>query len=842
MKRQIEILAPAGSYESMKAAMNAGCDAVYIGGSRFGARAYADNPDEDTLLNAIDEAHLRKKKLYLTVNTLIKEKEMQESLYNFLEKYYLAGLDAVIVQDVGVMHFIHRHFPGLPIHASTQTTVTMARGADLLKRMGVTRLVTARELSFDEIKDIRDNTDLEIETFVHGALCYCYSGQCLMSSLIGGRSGNRGRCAQPCRMAYKFYSDGKMVSTDKEPYLLSLKDINTVALIPDLIEAGVDSFKIEGRMKRPEYAAGVSYIYRKYVDLYFNGGKDRFYEFLESREYKKDMLDLLDLYNRGGFSQGYGHTHNGKTMMSFSRPNHSGVNVGKVTGFEKGQVKILLSEDVNAQDVLEIRNDENEQVFEFTVGESTPADNMLTVRAGFRPGKDREKNGRTVINRGYRVYRTKNNMLLNSIRERFIDRDEKQGITGILYAKEGERLKLELYFDNLSVTAYHNTVGLAKSQPMTADKLKASVDKLGNTFFYFKELKVEADGNIFVPVSWLNEIRRQAVSLLSEAVTGSYRRTKADSAAFDYKGTENNSPNWNRKSNDDRNTDDSDRTAVRPLNISVAVQKEEQFLAVLPYTEVDAVYVDYDTFSVEQIIMMADKAAKAGKALYLLLPHICRRKVYEKLKEDMVLTVGNDNIKGYIIKNFEEAALVQGVLNEFGVSKKIRLNHNMYVFNREAKSFWKEKGIYDFTAPLELNEKELKSLGLSDCELMVYGYLPVMISAQCLYANTKGCGKSSSGISGPDYLSDRLGKKFYVMSNCRSCYNIIYNGDRLSLIEYSEKIAGLNPYGIRLDFTFENADELNKVLSAYIDVFIYGRENYPDFGNMTTGHFKRGVE
>ena len=842
MKRQIEILAPAGSYESMKAAMNAGCDAVYIGGSKFGARAYADNPDEDTLLKAIDEAHLRKKKIYLTVNTLIKEKEMQNSLYDFLEKYYLAGLDAVIVQDEGVMHFIHRNFPDLPIHASTQTTLTMAEGAELLKSVGVTRLVTARELSFKEIKNIREHTDLEIETFVHGALCYCYSGQCLMSSLIGQRSGNRGRCAQPCRMAYRFYSDGRLVSTEKEQYLLSLKDINTVALIPDLIEAGVDSFKIEGRMKRPEYAAGVSYVYRKYVDLYLNEGRERFYDFLESREYEKDMLDLLDLYNRGGFSKGYGNNHNGKAMMSMARPNHSGVLVGRVKGFEKGYVKISLSEDVNAQDVLEIRNSESEPVFEFTVKDSLSAKNTLTVKAGPMAHKDQGIKKKLALENGYPVYRTKNNMLLNSIRERFIDKDARQGISGLLTAKKGERLKLVLKFDNLSVTAYHNIVEEAKSQPMTAERLKASVDKLGNTLFYFKELKVEAYDNIFVPVSWLNEIRRQAVSLLSEAVTGSYRRTKADSAAFDYKGTENNSPNWNRKSNDDRNTDDSDRTAVRPLNISVAVQKEEQFLAVLPYTEVDAVYVDYDTFSVEQIIMMVDKAAKAGKALYLLLPHICRRKVYEKLKEDMVLTVGNDNIKGYIIKNFEEAALVQGVLNEFGVSKKIRLNHNMYVFNREAKSFWKEKGIYDFTAPLELNEKELKSLGLSDCELMVYGYLPVMISAQCLYANTKGCGKSSSGISGPDYLSDRLGKKFYVMSNCRSCYNIIYNGDRLSLIEYSEKIAGLNPYGIRLDFTFENADELNKVLSAYIDVFIYGRENYPDFGNMTTGHFKRGVE
>jgi len=849
MHRKIEILAPAGSYESMKAAMNAGCDAVYIGGSRFGARAYADNPDDDTLLQAIDEAHLRKKKLYLTVNTLIKEKEMQNSLYSFLEKYYLAGLDAVIVQDVGVMHFIHRHFPDLPIHASTQTTITMAQGANMLKDMGVTRLVTARELSFKEIKDIRENTDLEIETFVHGALCYCYSGQCLMSSLIGGRSGNRGRCAQPCRMAYRFYSGGRYVSSDKEPYLLSLKDINTVALIPDLIDAGVDSFKIEGRMKRPEYAAGVSHIYRKYVDIYMSEGREKFYEYLESREYKKDMLDLMDLYNRGGFSKGYGYTHNGKSMMTLSRPNHSGVLVGKVVGFDKGYVRVLLSENVNAQDVLEIRNIDNEPVFEFTARESTPANGFLTVRAGSYSHKSGEKTGDIVINKGYMVYRTKNSMLLDSIRGRFIEKDAKQGISGFLTAKEGERLKLVLESDGRSVTVYHNIVEAAKSQPMTAQKLKTAVDKLGNTLFYFRELNVEADENIFVPVSWLNEIRREAVSKLTDAITGAYRRKKADSGksldgsykvsdvSYQEKKLDGQDPIFN-----DTGAADISNKKMHPLYISVAVRNEEQFFAAVSFPEINAVYVDYDAFSPEQIVTMAGKAAKADKVLYVLLPHICRRAVYERLKEDIVIFIKDDNIDGFIIKNFEEAELVHRLFNEFGIQKKIKLNHNVYIFNREAKLFWKEKGIYDFTAPLELNEKELKDLGLSDCELQVYGYLPVMVSAQCLYANTKGCVKCSTVTDMPDYLLDRIGKKFYVLSNCVGCYNIIYNGERLSLIGYSEKISDLKPYGIRLDFIFENADEINRVLSAYIDVFIYGRKVALEIGNITTGHFKRGVE
>ena len=262
MKRKIEILSPAGSYESMKAAIAAGADAVYIGGSRFGARAYADNLTEEQLLEAIDYVHLHGRKIYLTVNTLLKEKELRESFYEYLRPYYERGLDAVIVQDIGVLQFVKEHFPDLPIHASTQMTITNALGARFLEEQGVERVVTARELQLEEIKNIREKTDVEIESFVHGALCYCYSGQCLYSSMLGGRSGNRGQCAQPCRLPYK-------VNGSKESsYVLSLKDICTLEYIPELVEAGIDSFKIEGRMKKPEYVALVTAMYRKYSVLY----------------------------------------------------------------------------------------------------------------------------------------------------------------------------------------------------------------------------------------------------------------------------------------------------------------------------------------------------------------------------------------------------------------------------------------------------------------------------------------------------------------------------------------------------------------------------------------------
>ena len=249
MKREIEILAPAGSYESLKAAIAAGADAVYVGGNRFGARAYANNFSEEELLEAIDYVHLHGKKIYLTVNTLLKEKELERELYSYLLPYYRQGLDAVIVQDSGVLRFVREYFPSFPIHASTQMTITGADGARFMEEQGVERIVTARELSLKEIKEISEKTSLEIESFVHGALCYCYSGQCLYSSLLGGRSGNRGQCAQPCRLPYKV--DGKT------SYVMSLKDLCTVEFIPDLAEAGIYSFKIEGRMKKPEYVAAV---------------------------------------------------------------------------------------------------------------------------------------------------------------------------------------------------------------------------------------------------------------------------------------------------------------------------------------------------------------------------------------------------------------------------------------------------------------------------------------------------------------------------------------------------------------------------------------------------------
>lgn len=314
--RKTELLAPAGSFAILKAVLNAGADAVYAAGDRFGARAYAKNFTEEEMLAAIDYVHLKGKRLYLTVNTLLKDAEIKE-LYGYLAPLYEAGLDAVIVQDIGVLHFIKTHFPGLPIHASTQMTVTGAYGARLLLEEGCSRIVTARELSLEEISDIYRKTGAEIESFVHGALCYSYSGQCLLSSMIGGRSGNRGRCAQPCRLSYGLLA-GQEAQERRggESYPLSLKDLCTIRMIPELVKSGIYSFKIEGRMKQAEYAAGVTAIYRKYLDIY---------ERNPSRPYRvsdEDYQRLLDLGNRCGFTDGYYRRRNGREMVTFQKPSH----------------------------------------------------------------------------------------------------------------------------------------------------------------------------------------------------------------------------------------------------------------------------------------------------------------------------------------------------------------------------------------------------------------------------------------------------------------------------------------------------------------------------------------
>lgn len=819
--RKIEILSPAGSMDSLKAAINASCDAIYIGGAKFGARAYANNLNDDLMCGAIDYAHIHDKKIFLTVNTLIKNSEVEQELYDYLAKYYEQGIDAVIVQDVGVLHFIHENFPDLDIHASTQMTLTMAQGANVLKQMGITRLVTSRELALEEIENIRKGTDLEIETFVHGALCYCYSGQCLMSSMFGGRSGNRGRCAQPCRMPYRLKGDNNVLNSDKDKYVLSPKDISTIDMIPELIEAGIDSFKIEGRMKRPEYAAGVTYMYRKYVDRYLEYGKEKYDRYLQDHkeEIKEDTLFLQDLYNRGGFSQGYFANRNGRNMISLGRPNHSGVHVGKVKSVNGSKVQILLTQNINPQDILEIR--EEEKLFEFTVKDGEKAGNIYSVNVGKS----------TPIKPGYLVYRTKNNSVLDDLGERYLKEEVKVLIAGKVNIIVGEPICLELSCRGIHVKVNGDIVEEAKNQPMTEDKIRKQIMKINDTSYAFEELQVNIQGNPFIPVQKLNELRRQGIEALTEALSNQYRRIPATAKNDTYNKLE--IPEEGR------------------IGISVSISDRNQLSAACSYPEVTNIYIDSDIVPFPDLLKLTKVVKENNKQCYIVLPHIFRKATYEFFKQNKKVLEDN-TIDGYILRNLEEYDFVHSVLNVKDSGKDLITDYNLYVMNQQAAAFWRELGINKLTTPVELNYSELKELTGTFYDIIVYGKIPLMVSAQCLAKTSSGgINKNYTKTSdepccliGTDKieLSDRFDKEFQVKRHCRECYNTIYNSQCLSLLSYKEQVLRLKPEHIRLNFTFESTEETSKVIHSFIQKYVYHNDKVEEINNYTRGHFKRGIE
>ena len=785
MRKKVEILSPAGSYESLKAAVAAGADAVYIGGSRFGARAFADNLEEASLLEAIDYVHLHGKQIYLTVNTLLKEREMEQELYEYLLPYYRQGLDAVIVQDIGVLKFVREQFPNLPVHASTQMTITNVSGAKFLESLGVERVVTAREMTLPEIAEIAKETTLEIESFVHGALCYCYSGQCLYSSLIGGRSGNRGQCAQPCRLPYKV--------NGKTSYVMSLKDMCALELIPDLIEAGIYSFKIEGRMKKPEYVAAVTSIYRKYVDLYLEKGRAGFHVTKEDKEI------LMDLYNRGGFHSGYYKTWNGKEMLSLKRPNHAGVPAVQVLKQQGKEVKIKALVDLHKGDILELPDQEN-----YTLGKVVEAGTTTSVSVKCKKP----------LSKGMIWNRTRNEELLCMLREQIVERKVQEKINGKLILSSGNRAKLELNYGGIHVCLEGEEVQEALNQPMESGRIEKQMRKTGNTGFVFDHLDIELEGNIFVPMQALNELRRQGIEKLETAILTQYRRSDASFQMEKYI------------------PEQVEETPAAGLY--VYVEQREQLETALKCSSVVRIYVDCNiirnAWKNPELQDMVKRTKDAGKEFYFAMPYIFRKETksqYENFFADM-------QFDGVLIRNYESFAFVK----EKAPDLQVVMDCNMYEFNREAKRFWKEQNVQGLTAPLELNYRELQELGIQDCELIVYGYLQMMVSAQCVRKTTGACTKT------PGYLqmTDRKNKEFTVKNCCDYCYNVIYNAEALSLLDQQEEIQTLSPKALRLHFTIESEEETKKVLYCFEDVFVKHRETEKLAGTYTRGHFKRGIK
>lgn len=798
---KVELLAPAGNKEGFYGAIHAGADAVYLGGSRFGARAYADNFTTEELISCIRYAHLWGRKVYLTVNTLVKEREFSD-LYDYLLPYYEAGLDGVIVQDIGVLVFIRDHFPGMELHVSTQMTLTGIYGAALLKEMGACRIVPARELNLQEIIHIKEQTGLAIETFIHGAMCYCYSGQCLFSSVLGGRSGNRGRCAQPCRLPYKV--ETKKGST-KECYPLSLKDMCTIEHIPELIRAGIDSFKIEGRMKKPEYTAGVTAVYRKYIDLYY----DR-----PSSDWKiepKDLKELSCLYIRSERQDGYYYKHNGRDMVTLKSPAYSG-------------------------------SDE---------------------------------------------------ALLAGIRHTYLEQRPRVPVMVYGAFTEGNIACVTMISGDLSVTVEGEVVQRASRQPITRDNIAKQLGKLGDSIFTLDTvdsvgendtvsgmetmcgMEITVSENAFYPLRAINELRREAIARLEDALieknglpvrrdsaveSGSTMLSKgiAQPEAALMVQMRNKSLLKTMWSGIQLKTT---RSEMRLKAISsetgrlfVSLRTKEQLravAAVISHIRIRRFYLDIDLFDgdTKEVLSLCrqlagnqntDSCKEASDCeLVISWPYILREEDYSfvSTKAFSLLWEYQDLFSGFQVRSMES----MGMIIASGYPGRVYGDAGFYIWNRETLWQW-GPFLSGFCLPYELKGAEQKEL-LTDeipCEKIVYGRIPMMVTANCVAKTAKGCCKGSGERT--VQLIDRYQKKFPVELNCIHCMNIIYNSVPLSLHGELSKWEKLVDF--RLDFTIESEQETIRVLQYFerqMEMGYCGSEKLP-YGEYTTGHEKRGVE
>lgn len=705
--KDFELLAPAGNLEIFKGVIESGADAVYVGGSMFGARAYANNFTEEELLEAIDFAHLRGVKVYLTVNTLIKNSELSK-LYDYLLVYYKRGLDAVIVQDIGVVKAIHEYFPSMEIHTSTQMTVTGADGVRFLSQFGVTRVVMAREVSLAEMKRIHEETGMELEAFVHGALCYSYSGQCLFSSILGGRSGNRGRCAQPCRLPYTV--EGK-----KDEYILSLKDMCGIKALDKLHDAGVYSLKIEGRMKQLEYACGVVKYYRSYIDS-MKPVTDADYDRIKA------------LGNRCGFTDRYYFDHNGSDMVTYVKPN-----------------------------------------FVSNAAEPSPEKRKLSIE-------------------------------------------------GELVLREGEPGSLTVKRGDVTYKASIEPVSAALKAPLDKKAAIDRINKTGDTDFEFSHIKAQIGENVFVPNGALNKLRRDAISGLCDKLLKKYYR---DDARYADISSMCELPEHVVKSDA---THEDGAVNAKDYTTICSCMTRAQLDTLISYECFDVFYLDFDMYDRKTLIQQfADDVkclTKRNKKVYLMLPTIFRAD-----SSDYFVSIAKEldkvSFDGFVVKNYEELYLTENLFT----GKKVILDHNMYTFNDVSKSAFFEHGVSGDTVPLELNSKEIMHRNNIGSQMIVYGYYPLMTTANCVHKNTKGCDKKQKLI----YLKDRYNKSFAVCNNCKECYNTIYNSLPTMLTKNISKLKEAGIRSFRYSFTIETPKQIKAVMDDKV-------------AEYTNGHYKRGVE
>ena len=825
-----ELLAPAGDMHSLKAAVNAGADSVYIGGKSYSARASANNFDICEISEALDYCLLRGVKLFVTVNTLYKETEVGEVI-EYISKLYEMGVTALIIQDIGLAKIIKTHFPDIKLHASTQMTAHNLEDVKFLKAFGFDRIVLSRELSLKEIKNIKENSNMQIETFVHGALCISYSGQCLMSSMIGGRSGNRGRCAQPCRRRYEMGCNGDIIE-NKSKYILSLKDICTIDIIPELINAQIDSFKIEGRMKKPEYVAGVTSIYRKYLDNVQNvicdiqlgdkrsekGSLDKGAGALATEGSRtgvviKDKQTLAQLFNRGNFSDGYYMISKSRDMMSMESPKNQGLVIGEVIGYEEKNKDCIIKtiRDLAKGDGLNIiaRNGtETSRTLACSVDANTTFKQYIETKTDI----------------GSKVYRTYDSKLENELKL-FYEKDiKKHKVSMIAELKQNKKIKLTVYDEKHMVNVEGDIVEVANNNPLSSEKIKEQLSKTGNTPFEVENIELNIDDNIYINISKINELRREVISIFMDKILGEYRRKKVDTRFITLKSSYS--------------------IGVKGCNvkkeITVSVRSFEQYQAAIE-CEISRIYVDIFEMN-DDILKMIGLAHEKGIEIFVALPHILREKNEKKVYKQIYEKLEKTDIDGYLIRTVGEHEITKES------KKKKVIDYTLNLYNNQSIGFWLGQGVENVTISPELNIAEIGLL-TENQEIVIYGKLPVMFIEQCIVKNLKGniaCTEQEEKY----YLKDEMNVEFELEKNCNLCLNVLYNSEDIFLLPYTDKISRLNVKYYRINLKDEDYESTKKIIQMHTEILIdgirtKGTDKYIEVmkkKGYTKGHYFRGVE
>ena len=764
-QKRAELLSPCGNFNCVKAAVNNGADAVYLGGRLFNARAYASNFDDETLDQVCDLCHSYQVKVYVTVNTLYKDEEF-DALIPFIDGLYAMGVDGLIMQDMGAIALVRKYWPELPVHASTQLTANSLEDVKQFEAMGLKTAVLSRELNLKEISHIASNTAMRIETFIHGALCVSYSGQCLMSSVLGNRSGNRGKCAQNCRLCYDLLSGNEIIA---QGHLLSTKDICTLPLLPELLKAGVASLKIEGRMKSPEYVAGVTGIYRKYLDLFYSG-----------KPYEVDPGDILilqQLFNRGAFSRGYLQTHSGMEMMCPAHPKHWGVYAGKVLSYDRKKqiAAVRFEKDMIPGDGIEIRTDNEEGTGTYlnknaVAGQKT----FFSIR-----GDIREKQA---------VYQTYDKRLMDELKPRFEKISRKVPLDAQIILRAGQPAELSVTAGDAAVRSFGDVPTAALNQPLTTESVCEQISKLGNTIFSAARVSAEVGKDLYLNKSSLNSLKNDAVEKLKNSLVTLRKRIRV----YPVVAPAVPSSGGSRKC------------------LSVFVKNKPQFDSAVSFSSVCAVYMDMNESLMKIISEIVNTSHKLNKKLYVKLPRIWREYIRENVSGYMRQCV-SAGIDGWLIS----CAGHYHAVKDSGLP--FVLDHTGNVLNSRSYDFWKNLGAESIGLSVEMSREEINGLAdRSRAEVLAYGRLPLMVTHQCPVGNF--CGGKRNSIHCQKYAHNERftlcsGRdEFHLDTDCPNCLCTIETSEP---IDIRENINSFKVKTVRLNFSDESPEKMTSVLKKY---------------------------